>query len=323
MTSQQICGLDVVAIILYMRKLKLREFKWSCRGHTGPKDSQDSGLMTLFVNTVRKKIKRERGHRDSHLELLWKGSWQEAPQGTRVERWGYGGPTHLSSLDQGRTQRWPWEIAISSYCTTCMMYWAEGTGQEPGCGPQKLPHLWLTLSATCKGRRRFSYAAWRWKELQRLSSRIPLPHSPGGSDRPRATWWEGQGLAHPRDPARALQRCFSDPEPPRTQLRLPREDQEHLKMRWGWWPLVFLIRGAIWSLFVPKNNSSSQGRCAQGSHRDSPHFEPSKQIPVLLLTHCWEQGVVGGQIGPWLWKAIIWRSQEMLTPCDSQVYSSE
>lgn len=69
-----------------MRKLKLREFKGPGQGHTGPKISQDSGLMTLFINTVRKNIKREIGHKDSHLELLWKGSWQEAPQRTRVER---------------------------------------------------------------------------------------------------------------------------------------------------------------------------------------------------------------------------------------------
>lgn len=67
--------------------------------------------MTLFINTVRKKIKRERGHKDSHLELLWKGSWQEAPQRTRVEMrlWG----SHASFIPGPRQDT---DVTLGNHC---------------------------------------------------------------------------------------------------------------------------------------------------------------------------------------------------------------
>ena len=72
-------------------------------------------------------------------------------QGREMRLWG----SHASFIPGPRQDT---GVTVGNHCLFLLHnlhdLLGEGTGQEPGCGPQELPHLWLMLSARCKGRRK-------------------------------------------------------------------------------------------------------------------------------------------------------------------------
>lgn len=176
--------------------------------------------------------------------------------------------------------------------------------------------------AGTKAAGRFNCAAWMWKGPQRLSSPIALPHSPGGSDLPRAIWWLGAGTGpsqgscqgssetHPwlwkakdstKNMAQVVQRGS---ETIGDELR----KQVMIQVIWKC-HVCFLEGGAISLLYVPENSSNSTGQCAWGRlwGWDSSRFEPSKWTPVLSLIPRYEESTLAHCYGKQL--DIIQKSQ--------------
>lgn len=103
------------------------------QSHIGQKASQgsDPGLMTPFFNIIIKKKEKEEGHKVLNWNAYPRASGMRCLRGTGAEKWGFGVPMQLSSLDQGETDMTLGSHHLFSLHGLC---WVKGIAEKPESG---------------------------------------------------------------------------------------------------------------------------------------------------------------------------------------------
>lgn len=118
---------------------------------------------------------------------LWLLAWaSQENQGREMGLWG---PTQLLPLGQSK-RHVNLGNPCSSPCTSCTMFWGEGMGEEPGCGPSHCLTRGWHHQADARAAGRFSGTAWTLEGPLRLSS-LKQEDWP-----PQSCLVMGAGLAH-------------------------------------------------------------------------------------------------------------------------------